>query len=143
MSEKEQDLCNLCGLSINPAESSDNPLHHDFDKDHCALQAKVMGGYFSTAGNGYGALDDTTAYEFCLCEFCLDWLFSKFKLPVKLSNYMQSQYDDSEYDCDPSELHPVKVWRPAKQRVEEDGWRSYKEEWFKIYNEREGARPVK
>ena len=46
--------CNLCGL---PMEIPGDAIGQTFS---------ISGGYSSTPGNGYGALDDMTAYRFSL-----------------------------------------------------------------------------
>lgn len=110
-------LCNLCGLpcTLGTVKSF---------LDHRAglTLATVYGGYHSTPGNGFGALDDCNSYKFSLCEFCLDWLFSRFKVPVTV-------WDDV----------PI-VWRPAEQRVNEDEWRTYKSEFFELKEKHDKAR---
>lgn len=84
------------------------------------LDVKVIGGYFSTPGNGYGALDDITSYGFSLCEFCCDWLFQQFRISPHVD-----------------ELHDgVEKFIPAAERVKNDDWRKGKEEFFKEYNRR-------
>ena len=115
---KEKDsLCNLCGLTrVLFPKNGERP-----SSGLCGLHTHVSGGYFSTPGNGYGALDDTTTYHFSLCEFCLDWLFEQFQIPVDISCYMGGP-DEAE------------VWRPASQRVLEDEWRKDKK---CFYNERD------
>ena len=105
----EDIACNLCGLSC--------VLHEGKYSEHCGLiQARVSGGFFSTPGNGGGALDDTTAYTFSLCEFCLDWLFAQFAIPVATTNYMDGNA-------------PADAWRPAAVRVASDDWRGMKAEF--------------
>jgi len=88
----------------------------DFRGPHGLVDQMVSGGYESTPGNGHGALDDMTWYRFSLCEFCLDWLFSQFKVPVKTGCYTSNDLPGEE-----------EVWRPAAQRVTEDEWRGMKE----------------
>jgi hypothetical protein len=71
-------LCNLCALSCDlPTGPADDPK----PDPHGLIEKEVLGHYASTPGNGHGALDDTTAYKFSLCEWCLDWLFTQFKIP--------------------------------------------------------------
>lgn len=111
--------CNRCGLSC--------ALGRD---ENCGLiNQTVSGGYESTAGNGLGALDDCTRYTFSLCEFCLDWLFAQFKVPVKLDDYMSGGESEE--------------WRPAAQRVAEDDWRKMKQEFQTEHDKRETARNTK
>jgi len=100
-------ICNLCGFPCSPPEES------SLNNDMGLIDAYVCGGYDSTAGNGYGALDDTVEYRFSLCEFCLDWLFEKFQIPVEVRDYIGGE-----------EIEP---WRPALQRVKEDEWRKYRD----------------
>lgn len=101
-------LCNLCGLTCRL------DIGGSCEQLGGLVNACAVGGPESTPGNGDGALDDTIAYTFSLCEFCLDWLFSRFKIPVAVSD----------------DLHlgdgPVEPWRPAHQRVAEDKWRRMK-----------------
>lgn len=66
-------ICNYCGLSCNVGPNG---------RGNGLLDADVYGGYSSP---NYGALDDATKYSFSLCEFCLDWLFCQFKIPVSCS----------------------------------------------------------
>ena len=89
------------------------------------VDAEVSGGYSSTPGNGSGALDDRTSYRFSLCEFCLDWLFSQFKIPPAVK----------DMDGD-----PIGPWKPAAQRVMEDVWRIKRQEFFIDQRRRELAR---
>lgn len=102
--------CNMCGESceLGPNESP--------ARANCGLvNQSVSGGYESTPGNGDGALDDCTTYTFSMCEFCLDWLFSRFRVPVSISSCIAGVADEP--------------WRPAAQRVSEDEWRSQKEKF--------------
>jgi hypothetical protein len=99
-------LCNGCGYSCALTSGTRTELGG-------LLMARVCGGYFSTPGNGCGALDDATAYSFSLCEFCLDWLFAQFKIPVATTNYMEGDAPDAP-------------WKPAEARVAVDGWRKMK-----------------
>ena len=100
--------CNFCG----------EPLQFE---EHCEraglVDAKVSGGYSSTPGNGSGALDDCTTYEFSICEFCLDWLFTQFKTPPKLT----------ELHGDPNS---IPSFRSATKRVAEDDWRKQKKKFY-------------
>ena len=77
-------LCNLCRLTTWVGPDSEMAC----SEANGLIDAHASGGYESTPGNGHGALDDITTYHFSLCEFCLDWLFSKFMLPVKMTDYM-------------------------------------------------------
>jgi len=116
-------VCNLCGLPcvLNPLGDGSQPVEEGGLRD-----ARVCGGYRSTAGNGHGALDDLTEYGFSLCEFCLDWLFGKFQVPVAVRNYMSDEQ--------------VETWRPAVERVAEDDWRHSKSEFTEEYERRKEAR---
>ena len=117
--EKREDvLCNLCGLTCN--------LEGSWDEDGGLIKAVVQGGYNSTPGNGNGALDDSTSYQFSICEFCLDWLFEQFVIPVAASDNMES-----------------KVWKPAAERVAADDWRRMKNEFSTESTKREAARTAK
>lgn len=109
-------LCNLCSLSCEIGEYDNYGL----------LNAEVSGGYESTPGNGNGALDDTMKYTFSLCEFCLDWLFTQFKIPVRMECYMNSG--------------PPEPFVPAKDRVISDNWRKMKDEFFTEWHKRNTAR---
>jgi len=114
--------CNLCGEQCG----------HENAPNMGLVNAKVCGGYFSTPGNGDGALDDMTLYTFSMCEFCLDWLFCQFKTPPQTN----------EYHMDGS-TGTAEVFRPAKQRVQEDVWRRYKEDFFREFHHRSAARGKK
>lgn len=113
-------LCNLCGLSCWLREGQHVELGG-------LIKATATGGYFSTPGNGVGALDDTVAYRFSLCEFCLDWLFGRFVVPVAVTDYM---LDDT----------PVEAWKPAAERVAADDWRKMKQEFTDEAARRAAAR---
>jgi hypothetical protein len=121
--EEPDVLCNMCGLTCM---LGDPELR---DKGGL-IKADVTGGYSSTAGNGEGALDDGDRYTFSLCEFCLDHIFSNFKIPVEAGSYM---YSDDE----------ARVFCPASERVAEDFWRKGKEKFFAEFNRRNEARKVK
>ncbi len=109
--------CNLCGLSCDlPAGPTDDPK----PDPHGLIEEIVAGHYASTPGDGHGALDDCTTYEFSMCEFCLDWLFQQFKLPPKVRKITVDGAVLSE-----------ERWRSASQRVAEDEWRRFGDE-FKI-----------
>lgn len=115
--------CNLCGHSCALTEAG----HVEMGG---LIKARVSGGYFSTPGNGSGALDDTTSYHFSLCEFCLDWLFGKFTIPVATSAYMDGD-------------HPDEPWRPAAERVAADDWRKAKGQFAAESSLRDAAREAK
>jgi len=122
-------LCNLCGLSCELVDSG-----------LCAgelgglIDIAVDGGYESTPGNGHGALDDTKRYRFSLCEFCLDWLFGLFVVPVRVTEYALSEgAPDRFFQDEPP-------WVPARERVERDEWRRFKEEFRAEAARRDAAR---
>jgi hypothetical protein len=124
-------LCNLCGLSCAAPNLSFSKEQEDLGLIECV----VSGGYDSTPGNGEGALDDTIAYEFSLCEFCLDWLFVQFKIPVAVSDYPICEspgFSKSKFD-----------WIPAKDRVVNDHWRKMKKVFFDEFEKRNQARELK
>lgn len=135
MSKQKEILCNLCGLSCTLYETTDEGYATSGVYDHCGLiNAEVEGGYFSTPGtsppDGHGGtLDDGSVYKFSICEFCLDWLFSQFKIPVTIQ-YFNPNVDQEIFE----------TWKPAIQRVTEDNWREFKEEFFKEFQERNEAR---
>jgi len=108
--KKKKDIeafCNHCGETCYLG-------HHDIHvSNHGLIACTVSGGYFSTPGNGCGALDDTTTYTFSLCEFCLDHLFSQFKVPPKIDHYMGGS-DEPE------------IFTAAADRVKNDDWRGQK-----------------
>lgn len=117
MPTKTVKVCNGCGCECNLCEDMfDVPVLGGL------IDATVRGTYFSTPGNGSGALEDVTNYGFSLCEFCLDWLFQQFRLPPRV-------WPDG-----------VSSWRPAKQRVLEDAGRTGKEEFFQEAARRDGLR---
>lgn len=114
--EAEADaLCNLCGLSCMLYDRG-TPFELGG-----LIRKTVDGGYESTPGNGSGALDDMTGYTFSLCEFCLDWLFAQFVIPVALEDVDNPEYRET--------------WRPAAERVATDDWRRMKTE-FRVEAER-------
>lgn len=132
--EKKLPICNLCGCSCALSDGADAP---PVETNAGLLEARVDGGYYSTAGNGYGALDDGTSYEFSMCEFCLDWLFSQFTVPVKMFDYMGS----GDFTHDGVELE--EKFRPAFERVNADEWRRMKDEFFAEHDKRAKAREEK
>lgn len=112
-------LCNRCGLSCELGSTGELGG---------LIRQMVVGGYSSTPGNGHGALDDIEGYRFSLCEFCLDWLFQTFKIPVELI----------ANDIYPSGDAPQFV--PAAQRVDSDEWRRMKAEFHAEHERRRIAR---
>lgn len=97
-------VCNLCGELCGHTEAWD-PMG--------LINCRVVGGYCSTPGIGFGALDDCTSYVFSLCEFCLDSLFVKFKVKPLV-----------EIHGEPEEF------RSAVERVKNDDWRHLKDQFF-------------
>jgi hypothetical protein len=145
MSEENDVSCNLCGLSC-VLGSAGSPSRGP----HGLIDATVSGGYESTPGNGCGALDDMTRHRFSLCEWCLDWLFVQFKIPVAVDDPMNDfvlregeTHDDGlrRMGCVRLAGHQdVPQWRPAAQRVAEDEWRSAKVEFAAEKKRRDVAR---
>ena len=117
-------ICNLCGLSCLLTE-----YNHIYGTQYSVpsglINITAVGGYHSTPGNGVGALDDMSAYKFSMCEFCLDWLFTQFKMPPYL-------YDHTVDD--------LGVFVPAEERVKNDEWRKDKETFFAEKKRRDEAR---
>lgn len=126
-----RDPCNLCGLSLRLAPAPE-------DETLGLVKVAVVGGYPSTPGNGSGALDDGTGYRFSLCEFCLDWLFGQFTIPVETFDVKvgftlkEDETIDQAMDrtggfvflaAGPS----PEPWRPAAERVRDDAWRKMRE----------------
>jgi hypothetical protein len=126
----KETLCNLCGLSCQlPTGPNDGWV-----EDYGLIDCRVMGGYSSTPGNGHGALDDCDEYGFSICEFCLDWLFGQFKIPptVEVSA------------CGDRQTPRVfEKWKSAEQRVKEDDWRGFKEEFFTNKKRHDKARSAR
>lgn len=116
-------ICNVCGESCVLEEDIQGQVPSGL------IDAVVAGGYSSTPGNGSGALDDMRSYKFSICEFCLDWLFSAFKVPVEASDYG-------------ARLGTTVKWKPASQRVDEDEWRSQKDRFHAESARREACRTV-
>lgn len=123
--EKKDVLCNLCGLTcmLGSLDAPEGRADHICYAAHGLIDAEVLGGYLSTPGNGEGALDDMSRYKFSLCEFCLDWLFSRCVIPVKVMDF------DEEED-----------FRPAVERVNDEPWRKDKDSFFREYERRARAR---
>lgn len=109
--------CNLCGHPCGVPAGENDPG----DQRMGLIKQTVVGGYWSTPGNGDGALDDGISYRFSLCEFCLDWLFQRFVIPVSTV---------------PS------PFRPAEQRVRDDEWRRHKTEFFAEFEKRNASRKL-
>lgn len=113
--------CNLCGHPCGVPPGDNDPG----DQEMGLVNVAVSGGYWSTAGNGDGALDDCTSYRFSICEFCLDWLFQRFVIPVARDGCSAAAMD---------------AYRPADQRVSEDDWRREKEKFFAEFEKRNASR---
>jgi hypothetical protein len=75
--KKPRPVCNYCGHTCLIGEGR-------YRSAAGLIGASVSGGYESTPGNGYGALDDLTSYPFNICEFCLDRMFQEFVIPPTL-----------------------------------------------------------
>ncbi len=142
-------LCNLCGLTCMLWGRDTGVVDADG-----LVAAKVSGGYASTPGNGNGALDDMTTYSFSLCEFCLDWLFAQFHVPVTVGDA-----HDGMATLQPGETieeglkraggcigyphapgPPEPPWKPAAERVKADAWREQKKRFFDDKARRDLAR---
>lgn len=140
-------LCNLCGLSctLGKDEGAAYP-----DLRGGLIDATVVGGYDSTPGNGYGALDDLVRHRFSLCEFCLDWLFSQFQIPVAVDDPMNDlllrpgeSIDEGLARCGAVQLArrpDPEPWKPAADRVRKDDWRKMKDAFFAEAERRREAR---
>ena len=148
MSEPTNVLCNLCGLTCVLDGGVD---HRELGG---LIKAAVCGGYESTPGNGHGTLDDMERYKFSLCEFCVDWLFGQFKIPVDVDSYMDDflLLDGESVDEGmkrtggivkslPDPMPPP--WEPAAVRVARDDWRQMKSEFTAEANRRTLARACK
>ncbi len=133
MEVKKEPTCNLCGLGCGLGK----PGHPAYEIGGL-INAIVRGGYSSTAGNGDGALDDMTSYRFSMCEFCLDWLFTQFKVPVEVSDYTFSDDLRGKDGFDVDDVRPA--WEPAVVRVAKDDWRSSKHEFCEEAERRAKAR---
>lgn len=108
MTTYKEVLCNWCGCKCNLEEPP-------WDYPCGMVEVNVTGGYPSTPGNGGGALDDGMRYDFSLCEFCLDYMFSNFKIPVAVSDYTSNEFE---------------TFIPASDRVRKDEWRKQKIQFF-------------
>lgn len=121
-----ESLCNLCGFSCDLSKEKLPEWHQgEFRPEGGLIEEFVFGGYDSTPGNGYGALDDNVSYRFSLCEFCLDFLFQKFVIPPII-------HDNSDMDCT--------QFVPAKERVLRDEWRTDKQDFLDEAAKRDKAR---
>ena len=119
-------LCNLCGL---PCTTGFPGGYYDYAAG--LIDASASGGFESTPGNGSGTLDDGTSYHFSLCEFCLDWLFSQFKIPVRMTDYLHGGEKIEE------------PFMPALERVRRDDWRGMKKVFLYEFEKRNKAREMK
>jgi len=134
-------LCNLCGLTCALGQGR-------WRDNHGLIDASVCGEYESTPGNGWGALDDMTRHRFSLCEFCLDWLFSQFRIPVAVDDpsddflvregetLMEAVEKRGRAKYGPSDPEPP--WAPASVRVERDAWRVPK--WIALFRAEKARR---
>jgi len=137
-------ICNLCGesCSLGPVYG-DGKEPYDYNG---LIEETVVGGYNSTPGNGEGALDDMVRYSFSLCEFCLDWLFEQFIVPVAvdapMNDYLMQEGETMDEAMEKRgiiqlmEAPQPPPWKSAAQRVTEDDWRQTKEKFFKEANRR-------
>lgn len=108
-------LCNWCGHPCNLGP---------WNIPHGLVNVEVRGGFSSTPGNGFGALDDSNGYHFSLCEFCLDYLFGQFKIHVAVTTL--------EGEREP--------WIPASVRVDRDEWRKSKTRFHMEKDQRDSDR---
>lgn len=115
-------ICNMCGESCSLSDDKDCPSFGGL------INQVVSGGYNSTPGNGNGALDDTVDYKFSLCEFCLDWLFTTFKIAPTVYQYTDGEYFE---------------FKPAGERVATDEWRKQKSKFLEEWMKRNMLRKVK
>ena len=137
--------CNLCGLSCG-LES----IKHEAREEGGLIDAVAIGHYDSTPGNGAGALDDLVRHRFSLCEWCLDWLFGQFKIPVAvddpMNDYLLQEGETKEEALEKRGLIQLverpqpEPWRPARERVLKDAWRTSKEEFVAEAHRRDAAR---
>lgn len=111
-------FCNFCGLSCKLGED-------ECQGNSGLINQTVMGGYHSTPGNGEGTLDDMSVYRFSLCEFCLDRLFGKFKIPPRVMEYHGTE---SEH------------WISAKERVDWNGREEMKKKFDEKVKKHDDAR---
>jgi len=128
MENEIETLCNLCGLPCTAGKPGRTCGPGEEDRRAGLIDAVAVGGFESTPGNGDGALDDTVAHRFSLCEWCLDWLFAKFKIPVAVASDM------------PGDDWQPEPWRPATERMESDEWRRMKDVFQEEYERRALAR---
>ncbi len=146
--DKPEPFCNLCGLTCR--------LRHDapYEEDGGMINATVMGGMSSTPGNGDGTLDDMEGYRFSLCEFCLDWLFAQFRVPVATFDPRRGLTRREGETLDEAMVRTGGCvflmagpdpgpWEPAAVRVERDEWRKEKREFFDEKARRDAARKIK
>lgn len=121
--DNDETFCNFCGLSCNLLSENDDPPVSPIMTKSGLINAEVYGNYFSTPGNGEGALDDSTFYKFSLCEFCLDHLFQKFKIPPIVT---------SDGETEP--------FVSANERINKDEWRKMKREFDENVKKHDNAR---
>lgn len=115
-------FCNICGHSCEIDSFCGKKINRGL------IKTTVSGGYDSTPGNGRGALDDCTTYEFSICEFCLDFLFENSVIKPKVYD----TFDGTEVE-----------FKPAVQRVSNENWRKMKKEFFQEASNRSYSRRLK
>ncbi len=123
--EDQEILCNYCSLSCNLNKDENEKGTDDYIANGGLINCEVMGGYYSTPGNGNGALDDMMVYKFSICEYCLDHLFGKFKIAPRMIQWHGTKSEP---------------WISAKERIKEREQSSFykersKEDWEKINKE--------
>ena len=144
----------MCGLScVLREETFKSP--DDTDQSYKAvggiIDAEIIGGYDSTPGNGYGALDDMCGYRFSMCEWCLDWLFQQFNTPPTTFDPMNRFVLKAGETVDEglNRMGVVRVmgrvpepepFKPAVQRVNEDEYRTDRTTFFTELARRDAAR---
>ncbi len=113
--------CNLCGLPCDE-DAGGNKMG-----DLGLIDARVRGEY------GSDALVDFMEYRFSLCEWCLDWLFDQFKVPMVVTDW-DEPYKAVRKDGTPNP--PPEPWVPAIKRFSTEP-RYDKERVAKIFAEYE------
>jgi hypothetical protein len=146
LEETKDIICNLCGESCSLGSAYNDGNDPDPLDYSGLIEQTVTGGYNSTPGNGNGALDDMVRYSFSLCEFCLDWLFQQFTIPVAvddpMNDYLTQEGETMDEALDKRgivqlmEAPQPPPWKSAAERVAEDDWRQQKEKHFNESNRR-------
>lgn len=108
-------VCNMCGESTILALE---PVVDIGGLDNC----EVIGGYFSSA------LEDCSKYKFSICEFCLDYLFERFKIPPKIFCTIDGDY---------------RKFTTAKERFQTSNQKKLATEFFEEYEKRNKVRTMK